>query len=377
VQINFARREIACKIVYYGPGMSGKTTNLEVLHNKTPRENKGELTCIATEGDRTLFFDFMPLNLGNIRGMNTKFQLYTVPGQVYYNSTRKLVLRGVDGVIFVADSSPEKMDENLESLKNLEENLREYGRDVGELPIVLQYNKRDRPDAVDARVMNDKLNAAKRPWFEAVATDGTGVFDSLKALAGLVIQNLDMQASRTDESATASAGATELDSELVGARALSEGARASSEAAGASRKSRPRAAATTAASVAPMAPRRRGAGGASKAPAGRGTGPGAVRAAGSGASSRSGATGNRSGTGKSAGARGATGSAVGTGPRDRGRPSSRANTSRPTAGFTKANPGRSAPLQSDRRRGGGGLVFALGLVLALSAAGAAWFFWMS
>lgn len=193
MQINFARREIACKIVYYGPGMSGKTTNLEVLHAKTPRENKGELTCIATEGDRTLFFDFMPLNLGSIRGMNTKFQLYTVPGQVYYNSTRKLVLRGVDGVIFVADSAPDKMEENVESLKNLEENLRDYGRDMSSVAVILQYNKRDRPDAVDVKLMNDRLNPdGKHPWFEAVAPEGKGVFDALKAVAGNVIQNLDL-----------------------------------------------------------------------------------------------------------------------------------------------------------------------------------------
>ena len=130
VQINFALREVNCKIVYYGPGMSGKTTNLEIVHKKAPENNKGELTSIATEGDRTLFFDFMPLDLGNVAGMRTKFQLYTVPGQVYYNSTRKLVLQGADGVIFVADSSRSKMKENIESWNNLEENLREYGKNV-------------------------------------------------------------------------------------------------------------------------------------------------------------------------------------------------------------------------------------------------------
>ena len=205
MQINFARREIACKIVYYGPGMSGKTTNLEILHEKTPREHKGELTCIATEGDRTLFFDFMPLNLGNIRGMNTKFQLYTVPGQVYYNSTRKLVLRGVDGVIFVADSGKDKMEENLESLRNLEENLREYGRDVKDLPIVLQYNKRDRPDALSVDEINKKLNPRGVPCFEGVACEGQGVMDTLKCLAGLVIQNLDLQPPAGSEAAPTTA----------------------------------------------------------------------------------------------------------------------------------------------------------------------------
>jgi GTPase SAR1 family protein len=213
VQINFARREIGCKIVYYGPGMSGKTTNLEVVHEKTPRENKGELTCIATEGDRTLFFDFMPLSLGNIMGMNTKFQLYTVPGQVYYNSTRKLVLRGVDGVIFVADSAKEKLDENIESLRNLEQNLRDYGRDIKDMPIILQYNKRDRADALDVETLNEKLNPDGRPFFEAVAPEGKGVFDCLKALAGLVIQNLNQECARrrpaTKPEETVSAGVKE------------------------------------------------------------------------------------------------------------------------------------------------------------------------
>ena len=130
VQINFANKEIQCKIVYYGPGMSGKTTNLEVVHKKAPQNSKGELTSIATEGDRTLFFDFMPLDLGNIAGIKTKFQLYTVPGQVYYNSTRKLVLQGVDGIVFVADSQAEKLEENAEAIENLRQNLREYGRDL-------------------------------------------------------------------------------------------------------------------------------------------------------------------------------------------------------------------------------------------------------
>ena len=148
VQINFALKEVNCKVVFYGPGMSGKTTNLEIVHQKAPEENKGELTSISTDGDRTLFFDFMPLDLGNVAGMRTKFQLYTVPGQVYYNSTRKLVLQGVDGVIFVADSDPDKMDENIESYSNLIENLAEYGKDIRELPHVIQYNKRDLPNAM-------------------------------------------------------------------------------------------------------------------------------------------------------------------------------------------------------------------------------------
>ncbi len=190
VQINFALKEVNCKIVYYGPGMSGKTTNLEIVHQKAPEENKGDLTSISTDGDRTLFFDFMPLDLGNIAGMRTKFQLYTVPGQVYYNSTRKLVLQGVDGVIFVADSDPEKMEENLESFRNLEENLREYGKELSDLPHVIQYNKRDLPNAMPVEEMDKKLNKYGVPTFEAVAVTGEGVFPTLKVLASMVLETI-------------------------------------------------------------------------------------------------------------------------------------------------------------------------------------------
>ncbi len=190
VQINFALREVNCKVVYYGPGMSGKTTNLEIVHQKAPESNKGELTSIATEGDRTLFFDFMPLDLGTIAGMRTRFQLYTVPGQVYYNSTRKLVLQGVDGVVFVADSSASKMDENLESLENLKNNLAEYGKDIRELPIVIQWNKRDLPDALPVEQLNAKINSWGCPTFEAVAITGEGVFPTLKCLSGMVLETL-------------------------------------------------------------------------------------------------------------------------------------------------------------------------------------------
>jgi signal recognition particle receptor subunit beta len=191
VQINFALKEVNCKIVYYGPGMSGKTTNLEIVHQKAPETHKGELTSISTDGDRTLFFDFMPLDLGNIAGMRTKFQLYTVPGQVYYNSTRKLVLQGVDGVIFVADSDAEKMQENLESYENLIENLREYGKDIRELPHVIQYNKRDLPNAMPCEEMDKILNKFGVPTFEAVAMTGEGVFPTLKVLAGMVLESID------------------------------------------------------------------------------------------------------------------------------------------------------------------------------------------
>lgn len=191
VQINFALKEVNCKVVFYGPGMSGKTTNLEIVHQKAPEENKGELTSISTDGDRTLFFDFMPLDLGNVAGMRTKFQLYTVPGQVYYNSTRKLVLQGVDGVIFVADSDPEKMDENVESYANLIENLAEYGKDIRELPHVIQYNKRDLPNAMPVAEIDKILNKFGVPTFEAVAYTGEGVFPTLKTLAAMVLESIE------------------------------------------------------------------------------------------------------------------------------------------------------------------------------------------
>jgi signal recognition particle receptor subunit beta len=196
VQINFALKEVNCKIVFYGPGMSGKTTNLEIVHQKAPEENKGELTSISTDGDRTLFFDFMPLDLGNVAGMRTKFQLYTVPGQVYYNSTRKLVLQGVDGVIFVADSDAEKMPENIESYENLIENLAEYGKDARDLPHVIQYNKRDHPNAMSVEEMDRLLNRFGVPTFEAVAVTGEGVFPTLKVLAGMVLESIDRMDSR-------------------------------------------------------------------------------------------------------------------------------------------------------------------------------------
>ena len=197
VQINFALREVNCKIVYYGPGMSGKTTNLEIVHKKAPEATKGELTSIATEGDRTLFFDFMPLDLGTIAGMRTRFQLYTVPGQVYYNSTRKLVLQGVDGIVFVADSSESKMEENLESLENLKNNLAEYGKDIREIPIVLQYNKRDLPDVMSMDEMDDLLNYRDLPRYEARALAGVGVFDTLKGISEQVLRRLSQRFGRS------------------------------------------------------------------------------------------------------------------------------------------------------------------------------------
>jgi signal recognition particle receptor subunit beta len=190
VQINFALKEVNCKVVFYGPGMSGKTTNLEIVHQKAPEEHKGDLTSISTDGDRTLFFDFMPLDLGKIAGMQTKFSLYTVPGQVYYNSTRKLVLQGVDGVIFIADSAADKLEENIESYQNLIDNLAEYGKDIRDLPHVIQYNKRDLPNALPVAELDKHINIFGVPTFEAVAKTGEGVFPTLKTLAGMVLESI-------------------------------------------------------------------------------------------------------------------------------------------------------------------------------------------
>ncbi|MCH9024113.1 MAG: GTPase domain-containing protein [candidate division Zixibacteria bacterium] len=188
VSINYSAREVCCKIVYYGPGLSGKTTNLQYVHTKVPSTTRGDLISLATEADRTLYFDFLPINIGTINGFQAKFQLYTVPGQVYYNATRKLVLRGVDGVVFVADSQPDKMDENIEALANLIDNLKEYGYDVSELPLVIQYNKRDLPNIMTTEEMDQKLNTYNFPTFEASATLGTGVFDTLKLIIKLVLE---------------------------------------------------------------------------------------------------------------------------------------------------------------------------------------------
>lgn len=187
VSINYATREVSCKIVYYGPGLSGKTTNLQYVHMKVPSNTKGKLISLATDADRTLYFDFLPINIGTINGFAAKFQLYTVPGQVYYNATRKLVLRGVDGLVFVADSQPDKMDENIESLNNLKENLAEYGYNLDEIPIVIQYNKQDLPNVLKADGMRPVLNTSGWPEFEASATEGFGVFDTLKCILKLVL----------------------------------------------------------------------------------------------------------------------------------------------------------------------------------------------
>ena len=189
--INYSSREINCKIVYYGPGLCGKTTNLQYIYNKTNPEAKGKMISLATETERTLFFDFLPLSLGEIRGFKTRFHLYTVPGQVFYDASRKLILKGVDGVVFVADSQEERFEANVESLENLKANLREQGYDYDKIPVVLQYNKRDLPNAVSVDSLREALNpTGKIPDFEAAAQSGKGVFETLKALARLVLQEL-------------------------------------------------------------------------------------------------------------------------------------------------------------------------------------------
>src|SRR5256885_115839 len=185
--INYASREINCKIVYYGPGLCGKTTNLQHIYDSTAPQAKGKLISLATETDRTLFFDFMPIELGTVRGFKTRFHLYTVPGQVFYDASRKLILKGVDGVVFVADSQEERMDANIESLYNLEENLKTNGYDLSKIPYVLQLNKRDLPTAVTADDLIAELRRNDEPVHEAVAATGTGVFDTLKSIAKLVL----------------------------------------------------------------------------------------------------------------------------------------------------------------------------------------------
>ena len=192
--INFATREISCKVVYYGPGLSGKTTNLQVIHQKMPQDKRTDMVSLATEGDRTLFFDFLPLNLGDIKGFKTRFQLYTVPGQVYYNSTRKLVLRGVDGIVFVADSQRSRQAENLESLQNLRQNLQDYGMNLDDIPFVLQYNKRDMENVFTLDEMNEQLNPDKKiQFFPATAHNGKGVVTTLKTIAMLVIEKFNVK----------------------------------------------------------------------------------------------------------------------------------------------------------------------------------------
>ncbi len=220
--INYASREINCKLVYYGPGLGGKTTNLEHIYAKVAPDTRGKMVSLATETERTLFFDFLPVDLGTIRGFKTRFHLYTVPGQVYYNASRKLILKGVDGVIFVADSQIERMEANVESMQNLYDNMSQYGYDLTKIPFVVQYNKRDLPNASPITELQQQLNPGwpvedparqrevedpyhpgeklitlvdgtwveRAPYFESVAVTGEGVFDTLRAVAKLVLKSL-------------------------------------------------------------------------------------------------------------------------------------------------------------------------------------------
>ena len=194
--IDHANKEISCKIVYYGPGLCGKTTNLEIIHREVPGQQKTGLVSLATEKDRTLFFDFLPVTLGEIKGFKIKFQLYTVPGQVYYNATRKLVLRGADGVVFIADAQADRMEDNIESLDNLKENLAEHGIDIAANPLVLGWNKWDLPNLSSLEELNEKLNPWGVPAFEMEAMNGRGVFDALRAVTRLVLEKLENEGAR-------------------------------------------------------------------------------------------------------------------------------------------------------------------------------------
>jgi mutual gliding-motility protein MglA len=188
--INFAAREINCKIVYYGAGLGGKTTNLQVIYQKTAEQQKGKMISLATETERTLFFDFLPLDLGNVRGFKTRIHLYTVPGQVFYDASRKLILRGVDGIVFVADSQEQRMDANVEALDNLMSNLKEHGYDFNKIPYVLQLNKRDLPNILSPEDLNKELRKKNEAVIEAVAFQGVGVFETLKEIARQVLTEL-------------------------------------------------------------------------------------------------------------------------------------------------------------------------------------------
>jgi mutual gliding-motility protein MglA len=188
--INFAAREINCKIVYYGAGLGGKTTNLQIIYQKTADQQKGKMISLATETERTLFFDFLPLDLGSVRGFKTRIHLYTVPGQVFYDASRKLILRGVDGIVFVADSQEQRMDANVEALENLMSNLREHGYDFNKIPYVLQLNKRDLPNILPTDLLSTELRKKNEPIVEAVAFQGVGVFETLKEIAKQVLTEL-------------------------------------------------------------------------------------------------------------------------------------------------------------------------------------------
>jgi signal recognition particle receptor subunit beta len=188
--INYASREINCKLVYYGTGLGGKTTNLEYIYSRVNPETKGKMISLATETERTLFFDFLPVDLGEIRGFKTRFHLYTVPGQVYYNASRRLILKGVDGLIFVADSQATRAEANIEAMHNLQENLETYGYDLQRIPFAIQYNKRDMPNILTAEELRSQINPMGVPDFEAIAIEGKGVFETLSTVSKLVVKNL-------------------------------------------------------------------------------------------------------------------------------------------------------------------------------------------
>ncbi len=188
--INFAAREINCKIVYYGPGLGGKTANLQWIYDNTTQTQKGKMISLATESDRTLFFDFLPLDLGTVRGFRTRFHLYTVPGQVFYDASRKLILKGVDGVVFVADSQEERLDANLETLENLQENLQEHGFDFKSIPYALQLNKRDLPSVLPVEELAKEIQVKGEPIIEGIAIQGVGVFETLREVARQVLNEL-------------------------------------------------------------------------------------------------------------------------------------------------------------------------------------------
>lgn len=188
--INYNAKEIHCKVVYYGPSLGGKTTNIQWVYQQTNEDQKSKLVALNTDIERTLFFDFLPLNIGEIRGFKTRFHLYTVPGQVVYDASRKLILKGLDGVIFVADSQNERMDENIEAFRNLERNLEQQGYDIKEIPLIIQYNKRDLPNAASIEDLRSALNPYNAPEFEATASEGRGVFESLKSASKSIINVL-------------------------------------------------------------------------------------------------------------------------------------------------------------------------------------------
>ena len=198
VLFNYATRELTAKVVYYGPGLGGKTTNLEQIHKSLPEKTRGKMLSLATQTDRTLFFDFLPMDLGTVKGMKTRVQLYTVPGQVFYDATRKLVLKGADAVVFVADSQNEMLESNLESWENLKQNLMENNLDINTIPVVIQYNKRDLPNVMPVKDLNQKINVIKAPYFEAIAIRGIGVPETLKGIAKVVLRSLQRRYAREE-----------------------------------------------------------------------------------------------------------------------------------------------------------------------------------